>query len=159
MAKIRKLRLDSKTKKSLLSWIANDRVDATANYAKNGRVHEKLPDEALCDAWVLTFNEMSNDHSDLETRGRHISFQCEMELRGIEPPFLRVAEASQRYVAAARVIFEKLMTEDPDSFDLAARRIAAGVKGYEDKTKNGGTCVLSGSPFQAAPISRTTTTW
>jgi hypothetical protein len=135
MAKKNKSYPKTQVEQSTLSWLANNRVDATAEYAKNGRIHQEITDESLRDAWVVSFKEMADDYYDAERRNLNAQFESELTLRGLEPPFAKVTEASQRYVAATLAAFEKMKIEDPAAFDAAAERIGKDVTEYEEKTK------------------------
>ena len=96
--------------RTLVTSSAQDRV---VDYVRRGRQHERLSDAQVRDGWKSAFELMAKDIDAPEARQAEDDFRCELDLRGISPPYDEVRAALGVILKVTKETIDQLKA-DPD---------------------------------------------
>jgi hypothetical protein len=91
----------------LYCYLADQQVEKTADYLRNGRRLAKLRNRELADAWVSVMEKLADEPIRKKWRRVEEELSCELDLRGLEPPWERVRYALDRYRRTACMLIQE----------------------------------------------------
>jgi hypothetical protein len=127
--------VETRMRKDVEGFAANNRIDRVADYAARGRCHRNLSEPALDEVWVAAFTEMAIHPADPDRRHAVNDLDAEFELRGRLPPLLRVREYQDQYARAIFGAFASMSDEERAAANRDLQRDIDEFKARRDKSR------------------------
>lgn len=116
----------------LCCYLADQQVEKTADYLRNGRRLARLRNCELADAWVSVMEKMAEEPIRKKWRRAEEELSCELDVRGLEPPWERVRHALDRYRRTACMLIRE-WREHPEVLKRANAEFEEEFSAYRAK--------------------------
>jgi outer membrane murein-binding lipoprotein Lpp len=116
----------------VLAFIESNKVDRVADYARRGRQHSRLSDDALVAAWKTAFQAMASDPHSAELRAVESDLDSEISLRGLANPIEDVSEAVQTLVSKVSALDQE-MKANPEEYASSKAELAKDLEEFRAK--------------------------
>jgi hypothetical protein len=128
--------VETRMRKDVEGFAANNRIDRVADYAARGRCHRNLSEPALNEVWIAAYREMAIHPTDPDRWHAVNDLNAEFELRGRMPPYLCVTEHQDQYARAIFGAFAKMTDEERAAVNRDIQRDIDDFKSRRDRSKN-----------------------
>jgi hypothetical protein len=123
-------------KETMLAYLENLKLEATAEYMRRGRHLANVDMEELSGWWVAAFkwwvpNISTGSTFDHQPR---IDIESEMRVRGIEPPWALVSDEFKAMQKASRDFTDQL-ARDPARLAQKEQQISEGLEAFQRSIK------------------------
>lgn len=117
---------------NIRSWMESNGIDDVAEYVNKGRRLKDESTNSLKLTWIIEFRgTIDRLEKDGSTYCSYHDYDCELKLRGEEPPYDEVIDDIDRYTALIKKKFEETM--NTEEFDEIGDNILKEFESFMDR--------------------------